>query len=64
MTEPASDKPERLLVSIPDAARLLSIGVSTCWKLVKEGKLLTVKIGRSTRIPLSELVRLAGLPQS
>jgi excisionase family DNA binding protein len=64
MSEHAPNRPERLLVSIPDTARLLSIGVSTVWKLVKEGKLPTVRIGRSRRIPHEALVRLAGPQES
>jgi excisionase family DNA binding protein len=64
MREDAPDKPGRLLHTVPHAAQLLDLGVSTIWKLVADGKLSTVKIGRSTRIPHSELARLAGLPQS
>jgi excisionase family DNA binding protein len=60
MIEPA---PAKLLYSVPDAARALSIGKSTVWALLAVGKLSGVKIGRSTRIPASELARLAGLQQ-
>jgi excisionase family DNA binding protein len=51
MSEPAPDKPDRLLHTVPHAAQLLDIGVSTVWKLIAEGKLPTVRIGRSRRIP-------------
>jgi excisionase family DNA binding protein len=61
MTEPAPK--EQLLYRVPRAAQLLDIGVSTLWALIAAGKLQTVKIGRSTRIPHSELVKLAGPPQ-
>jgi excisionase family DNA binding protein len=64
MSEFAPDRPAKLLYSIPDAARALSIGKSTVWALLAAGKLSAVKIGRSTRIPASELVRLAGPQQS
>jgi excisionase family DNA binding protein len=63
MSEPAPDKPDRLLHSVPHAAELLDIGVSSVWKLIAEGKLLTVRIGRSRRIPHGSLVKLAGPQQ-
>jgi excisionase family DNA binding protein len=64
MSEPLPNRPDRLLHKVPDAARLLSVGTSTVWKLIAEGKLTTVRIGRSRRIPHEALVRLAGPPQS
>jgi excisionase family DNA binding protein len=51
--------PGQLLFSIPNAARILDIGVSTTWKLIATGQLKTVKIGRSTRVTRESLVRLA-----
>jgi excisionase family DNA binding protein len=63
MSETA-DRLDPLLHKVPDAARLLSVGTSTVWSLISTGKLSTVKIGRSTRIPHSELVRLAGPQRS
>jgi excisionase family DNA binding protein len=64
MSELALNKPERLLHTVPHAAAILDLGVSTIWKLIAEGKLPTVRIGRSRRIPHEALVRLAGSPQS
>jgi excisionase family DNA binding protein len=64
MSEPAPDKPDRLLHTVPHAAQLLDIGVSTVWKLIAEGKLPTVRIGRSRRIPHEALVKLSGPPQT
>ena len=64
MNEVAPDKPQRILHSVSHAAQLLDIGVSTVWALIAAGKLQTIKIGRSTRIPHSELVKLAGPQQS
>jgi excisionase family DNA binding protein len=60
MSELAPDRPEQLLYRVPRAALLLDIGVSTVWALIASGKLQTIKIGRSTRIPHSELMKLAG----
>jgi excisionase family DNA binding protein len=53
----------RLLHTIPHAAGLLDVGVSTVWKLIADGKLDTVRIGRSRRIPHDALVKLA-VPQT
>jgi excisionase family DNA binding protein len=63
MSELAPNKPEQLLYRVPRAAELLDIGTSTVWALIAAGKLQTIKIGRSTRIPHAELVKLAVPPQ-
>jgi excisionase family DNA binding protein len=63
MSESAPNKPEQLLYRVPHAARLLDLGTSTVWALIAAGKLQTIKIGRSTRIPHSELVKLVGHPK-
>jgi excisionase family DNA binding protein len=62
MNEPAPNKPERLLHTVNHAAELLDIGVSTVWKLLKEGRLQSVRVGRSRRIPHASLVKLAETP--
>ena len=64
MNELASEKPEQLLYRVPRAAQLLDLGTSTVWALIAAGRLQAIKIGRSTRIPHSELVKLAGLPNT
>lgn len=46
---------EPLLVSMREAARLLGIGNTRTFQLVKEGDLAHVKIGNRTLIPLAEL---------
>jgi excisionase family DNA binding protein len=43
------------LLDIPEVARRLSIGRTTVYALIKDDGLPTVKIGRSTRIPLISL---------
>jgi excisionase family DNA binding protein len=58
MIEPATDKP--LLYTVPDAAKCLAIGVSTAWAMIRRGEIKTVAIGRSRRIPHTELERIAG----
>lgn len=44
-----------LTVRIPQAAQLLGIGRSTVYELINRGELKTIKIGRSTLIPMADL---------
>ena len=41
-----------ILVSVADAARLLSIGRTAAWELVRKRKIRSVKIGRTRRVPI------------
>jgi excisionase family DNA binding protein len=66
MTEPLKPltapkpAPDRVLYSIKHAAEQLDCGVSTIWSWIAAGKIRTVKLGRSRRIPHEELERIAG----
>ena len=55
MTSTKSQGTERLLVTVNEACELLSIGRSTFYKEVSSGRILTVKIGNSTRVPTASL---------
>src|SRR5579871_1100229 len=44
------------LLTIPEAARVLSIGRSTLYELIADGRVSVVHIGRSARVPLVALV--------
>jgi excisionase family DNA binding protein len=44
-----------LLLTIPQAARVLAIGRTTVYELIKARHLEPVRIGRSTRIPVESL---------
>jgi excisionase family DNA binding protein len=44
-----------LLLTIPEAARLLAVGRSTLYELINEGRLRPAHICRSVRIPVEEL---------
>lgn len=46
---------EPVLVSIPEAQRALSVGRSTTYRLIAEGKLDTFKIGRRTLVRVSSI---------
>ena len=42
-----------ILVSVADAAQMLSIGRTAAWELVRKQKIKSVKIGRTRRVPVS-----------
>jgi excisionase family DNA binding protein len=44
-----------LLLRIADAARVLGIGRTTFYKLIGDGDIHVVRIGRAVRVPLTEL---------
>ena len=48
---------ERLLLTPEDAADLLSIGRSKLYELIGDGRLASVRIGASRRVPMSALVQ-------
>ena len=41
-----------ILVSVGDAAHMLSIGRTAAWELVRKQKIKSVKIGRTRRVPI------------
>lgn len=47
---------EKLLLTPEDAADLLSIGRSKLYELLGDGRLPSVRIGASRRVPMSALV--------
>ena len=50
----------RLLLTIPEAARRLSVGRSTVYSMLKSGVLASVAIGRLRRIPSDSLEAVLG----
>jgi excisionase family DNA binding protein len=53
--EGAALREERLLITLEEAARRLSVGRTTLYELAARGELQTVTIGRCRRVPLSSL---------
>ncbi len=49
------ETPHKLLVSVEEAAQMLSIGRSLVYKLVLSQQVKSVKIGRTRRIPVFAL---------
>jgi excisionase family DNA binding protein len=45
----------RLLLKIADAAAMLSISKAALYRLVQDGRLRTIRVGKSRRIPVSVL---------
>jgi excisionase family DNA binding protein len=45
----------KVLVSVDEAAAMLSLGRSLVYDLVRKGELLSIKIGRNRRIPVTAL---------
>lgn len=48
----------RRAVSVPEAAKMLGISVTSAWKLVYAGDIRAVRLGRSVRVTLTEIDRL------
>jgi excisionase family DNA binding protein len=44
-----------ILVSVAEAARMLSIGRTAAWELVRKRKIKSVKIGRTRRVPIAAI---------
>ena len=56
VTDERSERTERaLLLTIVEAARVLSIGRTTMYELVAAGEIDVVHIGRSARVPVAAL---------
>jgi excisionase family DNA binding protein len=56
MTAPTEvDEPRRVMLTVVEAARRLSIGRSTIYELIASGALESVHIGRLRRIPVESL---------
>ena len=49
-----------LLVSVPEAARLLGVGTTFGWAMVRNGEIPSVRLGRRVLVPRAVLEQLAG----
>lgn len=47
----------RLLLTVPEAAHVLSVGSRAVWLMLDRGELPRVKIGHSTRIPIAAITQ-------
>lgn len=51
--------PTRILYRIPEAAEMLGISRSSVYNLIAAGTLRATKIGAATRVPATEIARIA-----
>ena len=58
VTRDRRDSESHVLITIPEAARRLSIGRSTAYELIAAGRLEVVHVGRSARVPVDALDNL------
>jgi len=49
---------QRLLLPVPEAAKLLGIGTSLCWSLVRSRQLTSVRISKRVLVPRAALLNL------
>ncbi|GBC95449.1 hypothetical protein HRbin16_01238 [bacterium HR16] len=47
----------KLLLKMTEAAEMLSVSRANLYKLVASGRIRTVKLGKSRRVPAAELAR-------
>jgi len=50
---------EKMLLSVPEAARRLSVSERLVWRAISEGALDSVKLGRATRVRAADVERVA-----
>jgi len=60
MTANDTEQQPRLMFTIQEAADRLAVSRSTCYVLINNGQLATVRIGRLNRVPADELVDFVG----
>jgi excisionase family DNA binding protein len=48
-------EPKPILVSVVEVARMLSIGRTAAWELVRKQEITSVKIGRARRVPIGAI---------
>jgi excisionase family DNA binding protein len=56
---PKLDPDQPMLSTIPEAARQLGLSTRTLERMIAEGKIDTVKVGRSRRIRTRDLIAIA-----
>jgi len=59
MPRQSSHEQVPLLLSVPQAAHLLGVGLTLCWEMVHGGQLPSVRLGRRVLVPRHAVERLA-----
>jgi excisionase family DNA binding protein len=55
----ADGQSSALFVDVPTAARMLSLGLTTVWSMVRAGQIPSRRFRRAVRIPRAAIERLA-----
>jgi excisionase family DNA binding protein len=55
-TNPSDDRP--IARSVPEAAKIIGIGTSLAWQLVRDGKIKATRIGGRTLVSNAEIARV------
>lgn len=56
---PARIPPERVMLTVEEAAERLNVGRTTMFKLIRRGDVETIQIGRLRRVPVSSIQNYA-----
>ncbi len=54
-TEKAEVDTDKVLLTVPEAARRLSLGRTTAYQLIRRGELPSIRVGRAVRVPVHAL---------
>lgn len=46
---------EKVFLTVPELAQILNVGRSTAYDLVLRGQIVSVKLGKCRRVPVSEV---------
>ena len=49
---------ERLAYKVPEGATLLNISTRLLWRLIHDGEIKTIRLGRCVRVPAEEIDRI------
>jgi excisionase family DNA binding protein len=55
ITDAATQAPVKLLLTIPEAVKALGVSRSVLYQLLDTGEVISIKIGRSRRVPVITL---------
>lgn len=56
MNDECKDKSEALTVSVPEAAKMLGVGLTAAYTAVRDGTIPSLRIGRNIRISRKKLL--------
>ena len=55
MDKSEKPEPERLAVSVPEAAAMLGVGRTKAYEAIRTGELPSVRLGKRVLVPLAQL---------